>query len=190
VAPELTAVILDERYLPYSGALTALALAGLFAPLLILRIPILGALRRNGLLSAQLALDVVLAGGAVWLASGHGLVPVTFAMAAVTPFSAAAGFFAVRAALGASGRRMVGVMAPAYLGAAIMAITVLAIEATIGMAGGASWPPLVRLALLAGLGACAYGGYMWLAHGAWVRAVLRAFKTRSESLSVEEPPSI
>jgi O-antigen/teichoic acid export membrane protein len=189
VAPDLTRVILDERYTPYASVLTALAIGGLFAPLLILRIPILGALGRNGLLSAQLALDLALAGAAVWLASPYGLIVVAFAMAAVTPISAAAAFLSVRLALGASGRRMIEVMAPAYLGAGVMAGVVLALAAAVAALGGAAWPALARLALYAAAGAIAYACYIWTFHRPWLDAVLRAFKTRSESPSVEEPPS-
>jgi PST family polysaccharide transporter len=189
VAADLTQVILDERYASYSAVLSALAVAGLFAPLLILRIPILGALGRNGLLSAQLALDLVLAAAAVWLASPYGLIVVAFAMAAVTPISAAAAFLSVRLALGASGRRMVGVMAPAYFGAAAMAAVVLAAMAAVNAMGGANWPALARLGLFAALGAATYAGFILVFHRAWLNAVLRAFKTRSESPSVEEPPS-
>ncbi len=189
VATDLTHVILDERYRPYAAVLSALAAAGLFAPLLILRFPILGALGRNGLLSAQLALDLVLAAAVVWLASPYGLIVVVFALAAVTPISAAAAFLSVRLALGASGRRMVGVMAPAYFGAAAMAAVVLAAMAAVGAIGGANWPSLGRLGLFVALGAATYAGYIFVFHRDWLNAVLRAFRTRSESPSVEEPLS-
>lgn len=178
LAPEAMRLLVEPEVAKEHTVLSLLALAGLSAPLTLLRLPILGVLKQNAALTLQLLFDVALAGLVVWLLAPRGLTAVASGLCGVALVGAGFGLWSIARGLGVRKRRVLEAIGPAYLGAAMMMAVLFIVLAAIGPSSSANsnLMAFVRLGALISVGFCTYGAYLLIAHRAWLLSALRTFR--------------
>lgn len=156
VGPEVTRLFLSEAYANAAPLIGLISLGALFVPMSFFRAPILVALGKSGTGIVLALIDLALGAAAIYLFAHEGLIG-AFAALVVVWFATLpiSGFIICRAAR-VPLRAFVRAIQPAYEGALVMAIAVLAMRTLT-----ASLPAILALAVLALTGAVAYGGYLW-----------------------------
>lgn len=159
VAPEITALFLSDAYADAAVIIGLVSLGALFIPMSFFRAPILVALGRPGI-GVQLALlDLVTSAAIIWIFTAYGLHAAYAALVAswflLNPIS---GLILCRLAHVRLGD-FAHAIRPAYEASAVMAAAVFGARALIG-----DLPPLLGLALYAGIGAATYAAYIALVH--------------------------
>jgi O-antigen/teichoic acid export membrane protein len=168
VSRELTALLLDSRYGQTGPALAILGITGVFVPLTYFRSAVLAAMSRNSLSMKVALFDLTLVSAAVFWFSQYGLQPALLSILAAAGITTAVSAYFTVTAVGVTPASFVRAIAPAYLGVLAMAAAVLAVSPLVG-----TWHMIPALALKAGVGVCAYLGWLTLNHRAWLMTNVR-----------------
>jgi O-antigen/teichoic acid export membrane protein len=191
LAAPILDLFLGQEMTAYAPVMSAVAAAGVFTPLALMRMPILGVLKRNTELTIQLCFDVAVAFALVLLLAPYGLFAAACGLAIVAACGAAFGLWSIAKGLGAPKRRILAALGPAYVAAAVMVVCVLGIGQLIGAGrSGHLVEMTLRVAAAVGAGVISYFGFLWIFQRQWLLDVLRSLNAGGDASASIAPPDL